>query len=294
MGFRETLWNEFRSKVNSKGYCDSYTDNIYNHNMEVRFQDMFENGNGGELHSKAEAVHSSSMLAYNFFHWISGRHPFVFNNVKYTNVFFEVKLRTLKCSGSPANIDVVLEGVGENNKKYFLFIESKFTEYFDRGKFKLSNAYLNSNNWYTNNVPWTYLVGEASALCAGGKCYADGIKQSITHLFGLSNLNNVQALDWFNTHNGTLKLPDINCNIMFANFVFAPNAADYTAEYAHYACYRDLYADFIGIVKGMANDNLLIPQWYSYSDIWLQMSSQIDNRLAQYLNHRYMKFADYD
>jgi hypothetical protein len=64
--------------------------------MGEAFQNMFNDGSGSELHSKAEAVHSSSMLSYNFFHWIDEEHPFVFEDVIYTKVLFEVKLKTIK------------------------------------------------------------------------------------------------------------------------------------------------------------------------------------------------------
>ena len=46
---------------NSKGYFDSYKDNIFGNEMNNEYQEMFDNGTGGELHSTAEAVHSSAM-----------------------------------------------------------------------------------------------------------------------------------------------------------------------------------------------------------------------------------------
>ena len=103
---------------NSKGYFDSYKDNIFGNEMNNEYQEMFDNGSGGELHSKAEAVHSSSMLSYNMLHWIDKDNPFVFNGVKYTKVYFEVQMRTLRGRSNPANMDIVLEG--ETNDKLSL------------------------------------------------------------------------------------------------------------------------------------------------------------------------------
>ena len=66
---KESL-REGNPSLNDKGYFDSYKDNIFRHEMDEEFQKMFDNGRGGELHSKAEAIHSSSMLSYNIFHII--------------------------------------------------------------------------------------------------------------------------------------------------------------------------------------------------------------------------------
>lgn len=287
--------------VTSKGYFDSYTHNIYNNKMDQRFQEMFDNGNGGELHSKAEAVHSSSMLAYNFFHWISQSTPFVFNDVKYTDVFFEVRMRTLKCKGTPANIDVVLKGVGLNDgQNYLLFIESKFTEYFKRNKFELSNSYTNSRNWYShnggaNNINWRFIITQTSSLCNNNKCYADGLKQTITHLFGIESLNDQSALNWFNKQNGQLKLSNPMPNIIFANCVFAPDKQKFELEYSRYEDYQGLFNDFIGIINNVnasGNGISIVPQWYSYSDLWQQMRIQIpDLDLVKYLEERYLQFG---
>ena len=134
--------------VNERGYFCSYRENIYGGQMSEHFQDMFDEGSGGELHSKAEAVHSSSMLSYNFFHWIDDEHPFEWEQVKYTQVFFEVKMKTIKESPAPANMDVVLI---DKDKKHLLFIESKFTEYTETKKFELSNSYREENKWYNNH-----------------------------------------------------------------------------------------------------------------------------------------------
>ena len=90
---------------NNKGYLESYQDNIYQGYMPDRFRNMFINGSGSELHSKAEAVHSSSMLAYNFFHWVTNKSPITIKGVEYTDVFFEVKMKAITLD---ANMDILL------------------------------------------------------------------------------------------------------------------------------------------------------------------------------------------
>ena len=110
--------------VDESHFCD-FHNNIFEGKMSEEFVKMFMEGDGSELVSKACAVHSSSMLGYNFFHWISDETPLTIefeNNqiVSYTKVMFEVKMRVFK-GKTPANMDIVLT----NEKSDILFIESK-------------------------------------------------------------------------------------------------------------------------------------------------------------------------
>ena len=113
-------------------YFKNVEDGIFQHRMSVNHALMFDKGSGSELKdknnslAKAKAIDSSSMLSYNFFHWVSDEFPLELFGNKYTQVFFEVRLKTLKSSNAPANIDVVLV---DNEFKHALFVESKFLEY---------------------------------------------------------------------------------------------------------------------------------------------------------------------
>ena len=119
--------------IDDKYYLESYEDNIFVA-MQPVFYNMFWQGSGSELKSgrrgekpKAAALHSSSMLAYNFFHWICDETPLIYKGVVYNKVVFEEKLRVLK-GNNTANMDIVL--VSKDNKT-ILFIESKFTEHLE-------------------------------------------------------------------------------------------------------------------------------------------------------------------
>lgn len=228
---------------NSKGYFDSYKDNIFGKEMENTYQEMFENGSGGELHSKAEAVHSSSMLSYNLLHWTNDENPFEFEGVKYTKVYFEVQMRTLRGRSNPANMDVVLEGKLKN-ERHLLFIESKFLEYLENDKFELSGSYEKSCNWYNNELDWNKVIESAKNLCKQ-KGYNGGIKQAITHLFGIHGLVNRNALEWFNK-NGKLNIDGFNnVHITFANFIFEPDENEFVEEHNAYVNYKKLYSSFV-------------------------------------------------
>ena len=60
-----------KSDVKANGYFYDFRKNVFTGKMDETYISMFLKGDGSELVSKACAPHSSSMLAYNFFHWIN-------------------------------------------------------------------------------------------------------------------------------------------------------------------------------------------------------------------------------
>lgn len=269
--------------VNEKGYFDSYRNNIYGGEMSPVFQQMFDDGSGGELHSKAEAVHSSSMLSYNFFHWINEDHPFVWDGVKYTTVLFEVKMKTVKIKGkdnnpSPANMDVVL--INED-KSRILFIESKFLEYLESKKFYMPKSYFDEGNYYNKELK-EELMRIAKYVPSSVSKYKEGIKQLITHLFGINTLL-VESCE-------VLKDIDFQTvRMKFITLIFEPNKSDFKEEWQAYDNYNKLVVEF---KKGLDNGLIVKPEWISYSDLWKEMKEQIiPKELRAFLWERYMRFA---
>ena len=274
--------------VNSNGYLYSFLDNVYDNKMSVEHQQMFDHGSGGELHSKAEAVHSSSMLGYNFFSWIDKKHPFVWDDVVYTKVYFEVQLRTLCCRSNPANMDIVLEGE-KFGQRVLLFIESKFLEYTNHGKLELSEAYLMPKNYY--NGSWDSVAYELRVETRDTNHYNEGLKQSFCHLVALNALKNEKALAWFNANN-VLQIENLNdVEIRFTNAIFCPRN-DFDAEYDKYQDYEELYGWFKRFIASIAPDSVQ-PGWSNYSQIWSLMRNQIsDTNRKAFLERRYMNFAE--
>lgn len=278
--------------INDNGYFDTYKDNIFGVKMETRFQKMFDEGSGGELHSKAEAVHSSSMLSYNFFHWIDENHTFTWKNIEYNQVLFEVKMKTIKGSNAPACMDVVLI---DKKKENLLFIESKFTEYTEAKKFKLSESYRDSNKWFYDKekIDWNEIINYATEA-SKEKNYNEGIKQIITHLFGIHNLLYVKG------HN--IKVKDkkeeniASANIKFFTLVFEPKVSKFEQEHKNYDnYYNNLFKPFRNNLEKLKKVGGLsvIPEWRSYSDLWNEMKEQIPSKeLKNFLWERYMQFAE--
>ena len=261
--------------------------------MDQKFQDMFDKGSGNELHSKAEAIHSSSMLAYNFFHWIDGTSCFNYDGINYTNVFFEVRMKTLQDSNFPANMDVVLT---DKEHKHLLFIESKFTEYCETKKWDLSDSYKKENA-FNNNIEWDEIIKairEEVINCKTCK-YKDGIKQFITHLFGIANLCNDKALAWFNNKKHNILQLEKPFDVKFINLVFEPQKENFNDEHDDFDKYRTLLENVIKIVDNkikMEKKSLKI-EFLTYTDLWNLMKNQIDkDDLKDYLWQRYMRIAE--
>lgn len=266
-----------------KGYVDSYRDNIFQHQMPNKFQEMFDNGSGGELRSKAEAVHSSSMLGYNFFHWIQNETPLTIDGITYTKVFFEVKMKVFN-NTTPANMDILLIGE-QNGRTKLLFIESKFLEYLESKPYKLSKRY--------RGVPeWSSFIKDVDKLVNSTKCkYKEGIKQGVSHLFALSNLFQEDAFNVFNDENHLSINRILSDDIRFINLIFEPST-NYEYEYTCFKKYRDLYSGFIDIVE---NNHIKVkPEFMTYTKLWKEIEQQIKDAnedLHQYLYHRYMRHA---
>ena len=280
-------------KCNDNGYFNSFLDNVYANQMDSKFQKMFNKGSGNELHSKAEAIHSSSMLAYNFFHWIDDASGFDYNGINYTNVFFEVRMKTLKNSNSPANMDIVLS---DKEHKHLLFIESKFTEYCETKKWDLSDSYKNENS-FNNDVRWDEIIKEIKdAVKSSKSCkYKDGIKQLTTHLFGIANLCNDKDLAWFNDKKNNILQLEKPFDVKFINLVFEPQKENFNDEHDNFDKYRTLLENVIKIVDNkikMEKKSLKI-EFLTYTDLWNLMKNQIDkDDLKDYLWQRYMQFAE--
>lgn len=276
------LFQSNKTEMIDNSHFFDFRQNIFGGKMDEEFIQMFLDGDGNELVSKACAVHSSSMLGYNFFHWISKNNPltlkFEDKTIEYTKVLFEVKIPVLKRS-RPANMDIVLA----NDNNDILFIESKFLEYLNLGRFDISDTYKKKDVYYCNNQEWCTFI---SKLKTDEKNqYWGGIKQEICHLIGLTN--------WINEKTTIKDLTlDKERDIRFINLVFEPNKK-YTEEHNAFENYKKLYDYLHKKLHGLIPENITM-SFKSYSDLWPNISNCVSEKLKDYLNNRYMKFANND
>lgn len=211
-----------KDSVDDKYYLDSYEDNIYGSMPDI-FYEMFKQSPGSELMQgkrgekpKAAALHSSSMLAYNFFHWVSKETPLTYEGIVYDKVVFEEKLRVLK-GNNKANMDIVLVSKDNNT---ILFIESKFTEHLEM---LFARTYHNPRNYLSQGEQWSSVISSVNLTSH----YYAGLKQIMCHLIGINNLARDQvSLKWFNENSWLNKVYEVqltgNENYIFKSIVFQP------------------------------------------------------------------------
>lgn len=267
------------SEMVDESHFYDFRNNIYGGVMPSRFQKMFLGGDGNELVSKAGAVHSSSMLGYNFFHWVE-EYPLTIQwedgqRICYNRVKFEEKMSVL-VGTNPANMDIVLS----NEKGDILFIESKFLEYVNAKQFKLSATYQKPQKYFdrTYGEKWAQFIAaiEPSRFC-------DGIKQEICHLIAITNwIEHKRDISgvWYEREG----------DIRFINLVFEPKTT--YKEHEFFTAYNKRYEE----LHQMLSSQKLIPQelkmkFMTYSDVWPMVKSVVPSVLKDYLQEHYMAFA---
>ncbi len=155
-----------------------------------KFQ-MACSGTGDEL-KKITTLHSSSLCALLFFFNVDNKKLVIqsLSEYEFTESYFEFKNKVI---GYPSNIDVVLLGNNkETGKKVILFLESKFSEYITgTKKTKVGKSYFKSDCYSfpiyeyieKNNI---FNFTKENGFNNSEK-YNEGIKQMISHYYGIRN-----------------------------------------------------------------------------------------------------------
>lgn len=159
-------------------------------------------GSGQEL-KRIATVHSSSLCALLFFYNVSEENPYIMEiegeEYVFTYSCFEYQNKVIE-GRNPSNMDVVVVGIHKNTQMpVVFFIESKFSEYYERPRKQLEVAaeYL-SNRYsepiYRSNCLWDmgiHIVEQPGntnfVLISDDVCYVEGIKQMISHYVGVRN-----------------------------------------------------------------------------------------------------------
>lgn len=292
----EVLKNASYLKEN-KFYFNRVEEGIYQHSMLVEHALMFKKGSGSELEdsgntpAKAKAIDSSSMLSYNFFNWISEKQPLDLFGVKYTRVYFEVRLKTLRKSNAPANIDVVLV---DKNSKNVLFIESKFLEYLENEKADFSDSYTKQSNYFADNKNKGSLITLVKNYNGKSGKYFGGIKQNICHIIALSNLKDKEAQKYAKEKNPCLKdIFEKDVKYKFINLIFDPCFKEANEKCLDYLILLEQLwkdKDMNSCKKDFITGNHI---YMPYSELYREFKNQ--NKLSQaqlnYIHERYIKFS---
>lgn len=295
----------------------TYAENVYVGGRkaitEGKFHEMFLAGNGHELEdytdengkrhiAHARSIYSSSMLAYNFFHWISPERPLTLNGHTYDKVYFEVKFPIFTKStegrpvNRPSNMDIVL--ISEDCLT-MLCIESKYTEHTRQQAAEFSDAYFTPSCYYQGNPCRASFVRLAMKYNDKSNGYFAGIKQNISHLIGITNvMHDDKALAWFKDNNPFIE-PEVlaqishNTEFIFTNLLYCrPEEmddlfGDLQAEEKTYPYYlAELLFD--DLQKCLDEPLMLSSFIKSYPELFAEVQSQMAKPLADYLDNRYV------
>ncbi len=187
-------------------YCRDRLADIFGVVDTELFRDKFHmsiGGSGQEL-KRIATVHSSSLCALLFFYGVSENNPYELNidgkDYVFTDSYFEYQNTVIE-GRNPSNMDVVLVGnEKETGTKTVFFIESKFSEYYERPGKQLSIAteYLNdkygkavyrSGCFEKMGIRIEEKAGESEfSIETDNSCYLEGIKQMISHFIGVVKL----------------------------------------------------------------------------------------------------------
>lgn len=317
--YKEPAWKQalmnspvLTAKPNEKGYLPSYLDGIFPNGREAimpdgKFYAMFDSGKGSELKSsnvagkvippKASAVHSSSMLAYNFFHWISPEQPLQFTDGKtYDKVYFEVKMPVLKTRPtSPAHMDVVL--VSDDCHSLLCF-ESKLSEYTEIGESTFAEAYTKHESYYNNHFEDDF-IEYIKNFRNVEHAYNKGVVQMVKHLIAVTNLQqsnfamaDMLTLNEFIEPEVAQQLQKAVLNIKYSNllYILGSDLETSTAPSIKTMSYINLLAHFRSTASfdEMIWQYFVLPNYaYNYNDMLAIMRSQMPDGLAEYLEARY-------
>lgn len=312
--------DEMRKLQCDKLHFSDYHANLFFDLSEIA-EKAFNAGNGQEFKSrkdgspsKASALHSSSMLACNFFDWINSSnaagYEICVGGHKYSKAYFEVKIPTLaKPKPTYANMDVMLVS---NDGRRIAFIESKFTEHFSCAASELygnfTAAYADINRYYSGCCAkeWKAVIekwkGYAHSKMIGReevRGYYNGIKQDICHLIAIGNLKlSSEAREKFITINkktfGSFDIDIIGSEELdFVNLVYEPR---FKKEREKCECFRRLCSKLFSDVP---KEIRVKTQFDTYSKLWDENSSMMSNvrrsssaeTLKDFLERRYMRFS---
>ncbi len=203
--FEKTEWhgkpsdNSFSFVVGENDKCKALSEifGIKNKELFCKKYKQVINGDGNE-EKRINVLHSSSLAALLFFYGIDKNHPLklVIEGIDYTfdRSFFEVK--TVVNGTHQSNMDVVLEGKNVLGESVALFLECKFSEYLNSGKYADISAEVYKQTYtdlglFKPSTIESILAreknGELELSTSKPYHYCAGIKQMISHYMGVRN-----------------------------------------------------------------------------------------------------------
>lgn len=273
------------SFVNYVGESIAKNFGINDEKSKKRFLSKFAmacSGTGDEL-KKITTLHSSSLCSLLFFFNVNEENPLIIKGLetyKFSQSFFEFKNKVI---GYPSNIDVVLLGTNNKGDNVILFLESKFSEYITGITKKDSDYEIGKSYFYKNRTCYSEpiyqrLIDEKiiqrrekknkSYLYSDSNKYIEGVKQMISHYYGIRNFLNEEYYIKDNDNLEILKKYEAKefllGEILFDNFgdKFVEKLESYEKDYSDLAkiinkqCEKEGIANFKVLDKSLRYSSL--------------------------------------
>lgn len=203
--------HSYEFKFDGKTLVDFVADSLANNfgitkkDDRELFRQKFEmacSGTGDEL-KKITTLHSSSLCALLFFFNVNDKEKKLkirgLEGYEFTESLFEFKNKVI---GYPSNIDIVLLGTNPAKVKVVLFLESKFSEYITsitraEKQYEIGSSYFKNDKDCFSKPIYDELEKKQilKKIEKGKKCYLtsaedkyiEGLKQLISHYYGIRN-----------------------------------------------------------------------------------------------------------
>ena len=193
------------ASAGSEDVCANRLADLFGIKCRELFREKFAQscGGSGQERRRIAVLHSSALCALLFFYNVSKENPYrmELEGETYTFTFSRFEYQNTVIEGrNPSNVDVVLIGTDSAGKPAVLFLESKFSEYYEGTGQRLEVAAAYLGNRYGNalyrkssleKMELDRIVREGDetfTLCSKETCYLEGIKQMISHYIGIRNL----------------------------------------------------------------------------------------------------------
>jgi hypothetical protein len=244
------------SELDERGYCRDWKSNLLTGIDSGAIEGDLQQGSGSELATKFRAPHSSSALAVNAFGpFREDPQPLrIRSHHGFKTLRFEQKCPS-GLSGTPPNLDVVLEGDGP-----ILAIESKCLEYMSRKDAEFAPAYFTDIQDERRETAWFAEMGRLSKEPADYR-HLDAA-QLIKHAMGLAH-----------------SFPGQSVTLLYV--WWEPTNAESFPIFAHH---RD---EVLSFAQRVAGSDIRF-EWTTYRQLWTQWSAEgLDAAHIAALHKRY-------
>jgi hypothetical protein len=233
---RQQSWATKRAVAfTKKGYVRNLADNLFEP-LKQDSLDEFIRGRGGELENKMLALHSSSALVVNFFHYwryydVSQLAVSMGLSPQHTRLQFEITYpKPAGVRGIRPHVDVEFTGAIKPTA-----VESKFTEPYSKSRKSLARAYLDTPGVWGGYTRCELL---ANQIVSGEKVFEHlDAPQLIKHILGLKTKYGENGFAllylWYD-------LPSIEANKHSQEIQSFTSSIEYEIDFK-YLTYQDLF-----------------------------------------------------